>query len=53
MAPEIARKIDFILTMTVLRKVRKNFMYSITITYDHDSTPEGNKKFHVQHYSYV
>jgi len=41
------------MTMTVLWKVRKNFMYSITVTYDHDSTLEGKKKFHVWHYSYI
>jgi len=29
--------------MMEFRKVRKNFMYSITVMYDHDSTPEGKK----------
>jgi len=41
------------MTMTVLQKVRKNFMYGITITYDHDSTTEGKEKFHVRHYNYI
>jgi len=41
------------MTMTVLWKVRKNFMNGITDMYHHDGVPEGKKKFHVQHYSYV
>jgi len=39
--------------MTVLQKVIKNFMYSITVTYGKDSTPEGKKNFHIWHNSYV
>jgi len=41
------------MTMTVLWKVRKNIMYGITVTYDHDSTLEGKKQFHVRNYNYI
>ncbi len=37
--------LQILITMMEFRKVRKNFMYSITVTYDHDSTPEGKKNF--------